>query len=504
MSFSILFIFTLSILIITILYKVLGNRYALDLPGTRKQHLFAISQIGGLFFGPFILYLGWWFRLAPTWYFIGGMVSILLGAIDDYRNVPWQIKLTTQILLCIYISNLFWGRFDSIIFYSHSIFLKPITLFAIFVIWFVGIYNAVNLIDGLDGLAGGYILLLSTGIAMAGLGVLSQLNGLIAVILLAFLVFNQRPAKLFMGDAGSLFLGYHIAVLPLLFADINPNITSFPITPFILLASYLIADTTRVFFTRIADKKSPMTADTIHLHHLILQQSGSYLTSICSIYGLTLLSVAFALFSFQAPLSSNMMFGHMGLLLIFILTPPVQTYVPLINKIIHPFYFWQKNPNTDKPFPLRTLFMIALLLGLVFSLLGYHDFSVLFNWEHGLAIAILFVFVPINSKKNITMYVIQLAIVLLSIEIFWQIELEAVPKIFITLLSVSYIIFTLERRTGSVINEFSSLDLLIILITLTGFFLSLSGFSNYFWFCMNLFSLWFSTSFILRRTIYRH
>ena len=76
-------------------------------------------------------------------------------------------------------------------------------------------------------------------------------------------------------------------------------------TPFVLLATYLVAATTRVFFTRLAVKKNPMTADTIHFHHVILQESGSYLASTGSIYFVTLMTALFAAFSFNNQLSNN-------------------------------------------------------------------------------------------------------------------------------------------------------------------------------------------------------
>ena len=108
----------------------------------------------------------------------------------------------------------------------------------IFIIWFIGIYNAVNLLDGLDGLAGGFLFILSVGLSITQIGVFSTYNGIFAIIILSFLIFNQRPSKLFMGDAGSLFLGFHVAVLPLLYSESIQLYESISMTPFILLSSY--------------------------------------------------------------------------------------------------------------------------------------------------------------------------------------------------------------------------------------------------------------------------
>jgi len=490
-----------SLLLIVIILKLLGRKYALDHPNIRKQHMGDVPQIGGLVFGPLLLFVAWWSSLVPQWYIVGGIVSIFLGTVDDNRHVPWQIKFSVQLALVAYISMLFWGRFDTITFYNLSFSISQLGLLVIFLIWFIGIYNAVNLLDGLDGLAGGFVLLLCLGLELSGSNDFFQLNLFFVVFLLGFLVFNQRPAKLFMGDAGSLFLGFHIAVLPLLFLESTPFVKTLSITPFVLLVSYLVADTSRVFFTRLADNKSPMTADTIHFHYLILQQSGSYLVSIGSILMITLLSVIGAVMSFHLELSTNMMILHLALLLFFILTPPVQTYVPIITNAIGPLYKWQKVKQVTSPLLLRTMFMAALLIGLITSLCFYSNLSII-TWQHGLAVILLLIFIFLYRKDKMSMYAIQLGLVLFFAEIYWNCELGTFIKLFTTFLLISYFVFTLEKRTGCNISKFSTLDLLTILTTLGGITLALLGFLVSIWFFLTMFSLWFGTSFILRRTIF--
>ena len=120
MSFSPVLVFSISITITWGVYKVLGKNYALDHPNLRKHHSSSVPQIGGLVFGPLLLLIAWWLGLAPGWYFISGLVSILLGAADDVRHVPWQIKLTVQLALAAYIATIFWGSFDTITFYNYS------------------------------------------------------------------------------------------------------------------------------------------------------------------------------------------------------------------------------------------------------------------------------------------------------------------------------------------------------------------------------------------------
>ena len=494
-------LFSGSLIFMIAILNLFGHKYALVHPDSRKHHSGVIPQIGGLFFGPVLLFLAWWSGLAPHWYIIGGAVSILLGTIDDNLHVPWKIKFTVQVALATYLSIIFWGRFDVITFYNLSLSISQIELLIIFFFWFIGIYNAVNLLDGLDGLAGGFTLLLCLGLGLSDSGPMATLNLIFAIIILGFLVFNQRPAKLFMGDSGSLFLGFHMAVVPLLFLESTLSVNILSMTPFVLLVSYLIADTSRVFFTRMAAKKSPMTADTIHFHHLILQQSHSYLASIGFIFLITSLSVITAMMSFYAELTTNVMIAHLTFLLLFILTPPVQTYVPIITNAVGPLYKWQNGKKVTSPFLLRTLFLAALLIGLIASLSSFSNLSII-TWQHGLAVILLFIFFCFYQKDKMSMYAFQIGLVLLFSEIYWNTELSTFTKLFTIFLLLSYLVFTFEKRAGSNISNLSTLDLLMILTTLSGVILALLDFPVSIWFFLTMFSLWFGTAFILRRTIY--
>jgi UDP-GlcNAc:undecaprenyl-phosphate/decaprenyl-phosphate GlcNAc-1-phosphate transferase len=496
-----IFYFSISIISILVFQKIFGRFYALDLPDIRKQHVGTVPQIGGLVFGPLLLFITWWSGLAPQWYIVGGGVSILLGTVDDNRHVPWQIKFTVQLALAAYLSMIYWGLFEAITFYNLSFSVSQIGLLVVFLFWFIGIYNAVNLLDGLDGLAGSFMLLLCLALGLSGSDSFATLNLMLSVILLGFLVFNQRPAKIFMGDAGSLFLGFHTATLPLLFLGTTPSVNTLNMTPFVLLASYLIADTARVFFTRLFAKKNPMTADTIHFHHLILKKSGSYLSSIGSILFITLLSVIGGVFSFHLELSTNIMLVHLTLLLLFILTPPVQTYVPMIKNVVDSLYKWQKGPQKTSPFLFRTIYMAALLIGLIFSLSFYCNLSII-TWQHGLSAILLFIFILFYRKDKMAIYVIQLGVVLFFAELYWNTELRIITKLFTIFLLISYFVFILEKRSGCSISKFSTLDLLLILIILGGATLALLGFPVSIWFFLTMFSLWFGTSFVLSRTIY--
>jgi UDP-GlcNAc:undecaprenyl-phosphate GlcNAc-1-phosphate transferase len=497
-----IFYFSISIIFTFVLFNLFGRTYALTQPDLRKRHDNATPQFGGLVFGPLLILVGWLLGIVPDWYLIGGMVSILLGGVDDIRHIPWQLKLAIQLVIAAYIATIFWGYFDSIAFYNLSFSITPVALLIIFLIWFIGIYNAVNLLDGLNGLAGGFMFLVCISVTLTGNGVFAQLNLILAAFLLGFLVFNQNPSKMFMGDAGSLFLGFHIAVMPLLFTENIPFSSALNMTPFILMASFLVADTTRVFITRLSVNKNPMSPDTIHFHHLVLQESGSYLGTLAVIYSTTLVTVLFAAYNFFKPLTANFMIAHLVLLMLFILTPPVQTYVPLIRRAIKPLASWQNSNEVRTPFLPRTLFVVFLLLGLLTSIIIDSEFSCLLHWQNGLGILFMLIIIFFLRSDRMVIYIIQLGSIMVIAEAAWEIELGILPKLFSTMLIVSGIIFTLERRMGTVIGKFAVLDLLIVLVSIGGIVLSQLGFALSSWLFVCLTSSWFGISFIMRRTVF--
>jgi hypothetical protein len=201
----------------------------------------------------------------------------------------------------------------------------------------VGILNAVNLIDGMDGLAGGFMVL--TTVFSIIIGILNEanlfltLNASLLGVLIGFLLFNRKPARYFMGDSGSLLLGYHVACLPLLYHQGMNGGTILQITPFLILSSFLIMDTTRVFFSRAIRRQNPMNADTIHLHHFVLRETKSYVGTLIPIFVVTLITGIGAVLFFRYGFGFLAMQLFILVLVVFIITPPVPFYVPLASRI---------------------------------------------------------------------------------------------------------------------------------------------------------------------------
>jgi hypothetical protein len=146
--------------------------------------------------------------------------------------------------------------------------------------------------------------------------------------------------------------------------------------------------------------------------------------------------------------------------------------------------------------------MVVLFLGLIASLYFYGNLTTLITWQNGLAVILLFIFILFYQKDKMVKYVIQLSLILLFSELYWGTELAIITKLFTILLFISFLVFALEKRSGTNIRDFSTLDLLMILITMGGVTLGLFGIPISIWFFLTMFSIWFGTSFILNRTGY--
>ena len=494
-------LFSISIFIFFISIKYLSPFYSFDKPGGRKNHPNPISQVGGLVFGILFLIICYFFNLAPAWFILGSLISIFLGALDDNLDINWKLKILAQLGLAFYLIFLFWGKFNSITFYNYNIQLPQFLLIIIFLIWFLGIYNAVNLIDGLDGLAGGFLIIFLMGYNFTVNNNLNYLNIVLMCLVLAFIVFNQRPAKVFMGDAGSLFLGFYVAVLPLLESDVfvNTSRNILNITPYLILTTFLIADTTRVFFTRLISGKSPMNADTIHFHHLVFQKSGSYLTTLFFIFFLTFLSSLFAIMNSFSNFGQLGMLAHLAFIFLFILTPPAPTYVNIIWKTIKPLYIWQKK-EYFMPGPSNSKIVIVIILFsiLTISILSSQDISFYSDWKILLSIFSMLFFSILNRFNQISISSIQVFISLLLVLIFSNISLiNVIIKLSTILLIISWIVFIFQKIPGATIIEYSALDLIVIFLCLGGIVLFSLGMVPKIWIFLVLLSAWFSLRFIM-------
>ena len=276
----------------------LANRIkAIDVPkDERRVHKKPIPLIGGLaiFYGFVISVLCFAVIDRPTMgILIGATIMVTVGVIDDMRDLNAKIKLLFQILSALivvyfgievqYIANPL-ANWIGPQYINLGLWSIPLT-----VVWIVGVTNAVNLIDGLDGLAVGVSSIAS--VALLSLTIISQnLNVAIIIAALAgagfgFLPYNFNPAKIFMGDTGSTFLGFVLACISIQGLMKMYAIISFAVP--VLILGLPIFDTVFAILRRIAKKKPIMSPDRGHLHHRLIDMGFSQRQTVTILYTLT-------------------------------------------------------------------------------------------------------------------------------------------------------------------------------------------------------------------------
>ncbi len=283
------------------------NKYRLyDTPNARKEHKTPIPTMGGIaILAGMMTALFLWFpftnEVPQVSFFFAISVLFGLGIMDDLKDLSAKYKFIIQLGLAalIALSGIRITSFGGLLGIGD---LPVSAQYTFTILAIVGITNAFNLIDGIDGLAGGlgFMSLVTLGIFLTMSGDVN--TALIAFALaggiLAFLYFNFNPAKIFMGDTGSLLLGFVIAVLAIRLLQVNISAAAPVIqhAPLFILGVVLIPvfDTVRVFATRIWNGKSPFEADKTHIHHLLTNKGYSHSFAaklICFIHGFILIEV---------------------------------------------------------------------------------------------------------------------------------------------------------------------------------------------------------------------
>jgi UDP-GlcNAc:undecaprenyl-phosphate GlcNAc-1-phosphate transferase len=285
--------FTITFLAIPVIINVAEMKKLFDVPDARKIHQVAITPLGGIgIFAGFIFgcLLTVNFKESSEFqYFIAAsMVIFFLGLKDDILVLTPIKKFIGQVLAAFLI--IYYGRIQIRSMHGFFGIHELPEMFSLLISYFsvIVIINSFNLIDGVDGLAGTLGLMSSAlfGIYFIYAGVEASYYVMAFSLcgsLLAFLIFNFQPAKIFMGDTGSLLIGVVNAVLVLKFIDpgngiesMNPIISS-PAIGFTILMIPLL-DTLRVFAIRIFKRRSPFSPDRNHIHHLLLDRGLSHRT----------------------------------------------------------------------------------------------------------------------------------------------------------------------------------------------------------------------------------
>ena len=294
--------FAVSFLMTPVAIWLAPKIHAMDIPKARGMHNKPMPRFGGM-----AIYLG---TMCSLIYFLhgnenlpaiitGGTLIYVLGAADDIvkGGLDARFKFACQIAIAIlmyymglrieFITNYFAGG-------GHWQFGTALC-FLVTVLWIVGITNTINLIDGLDGLASGVAAIAALSIAYVAYihgdryGMMVVCLGMMALAggSLGFLPYNFYPAKLFMGDSGSLFLGFMIAI----FAVISPlkRSTFIAVIVPVLVLGIPIFDTLLAIIRRILSGKPIMSPDKEHLHHHLMKLGYGQRRAVLMIYGISMI-----------------------------------------------------------------------------------------------------------------------------------------------------------------------------------------------------------------------
>ena len=271
-----------TVLILSLLLTPMSIRFshlvgAIDHPIGRSMHLNAMPRLGGIGMVLAMLIgiaLFLQFNAITTAFITGILIILATGVADDIHCISPKIKLLGQIIACVSFIELSGFTITSVgdIFALGEITFSGPFAYVITLLTMLTIINAFNLSDGLDGLAAGIIAIACLFLGMHALGAEAWLGFALIITLmgavLGFLKFNSHPAKLFMGDTGSLMLGFSIIAISLILINSEPGEIR-PVSIFAVLAMPIL-DLFWVMTSRIMQGKSPVNADKTHLHHRLI------------------------------------------------------------------------------------------------------------------------------------------------------------------------------------------------------------------------------------------
>ncbi|MTI80563.1 MAG: undecaprenyl/decaprenyl-phosphate alpha-N-acetylglucosaminyl 1-phosphate transferase [Firmicutes bacterium] len=288
----------LSVLLTPLVRRLAFKINAIDKPDERKVHTGLMPRMGGL-----AVYLSFAIAvlllrpisLPITGLLFGGLLIVLVGIVDDIKGLPAKVKLVGQILAALavipfgiqvdFITNPLTGG----IYNDLGVFVIPLTVF-----WIISVTNAVNLIDGLDGLASGTSMIAALTVAavawkqgMSYGGTNTHFEVAILALILAgavfgFLRYNFHPAKIFLGDTGSMFLGYCLAVLAIMGLTKSATVISVFI-PIVILGIPLL-DTFFAIVRRCYKQQPIFKPDKEHLHHRLMAMGLTHRQTVLAIY----------------------------------------------------------------------------------------------------------------------------------------------------------------------------------------------------------------------------
>jgi len=304
--FTLIFIFFITLIGIYFFMKIAKNLGLVDIPNERSMHKNNIASGAGIIFilSPIIVLSIFHIEYIFKYYYVYLAILIVLsvGILDDVKNISPKIKFlfifVATVILYLHDFGIYkLGTYFGYEFVLPMWFVFPFTFFAL-----SGYTNALNLMDGLDGLAASLSVVILTTFFTIGWQhqdeLLIILSATFIISLLAFLIFNWNPAKVFMGDSGSLTLGIIIVILTI---QSLQYIT--PVSVLFIIAIPLL-DTFIVMTRRIQRHQSPFKADKNHMHHFLFNIKGDIRYTVII---LIMMQIVFSIIGYQVSQSDDLL-----------------------------------------------------------------------------------------------------------------------------------------------------------------------------------------------------
>ena len=379
--------FLIAVVVTPYLIEYLIKKDIVDKPNgeERRMHTEPIPRMGGIIIFAVIIVITFAFYqdiYSKKFFIAGAFVVFALGLADDFKPVKWYIKFLVQsIAAVLLILSLVDHNFTKIKFLEFTLY--PGFNYLILFILIVGLLNSFNLLDGLDGLVTGISLVIAAMCFLLSMGepfvFLPVLAAATIGTTLGFLKFNANPARIFLGDSGSLILGYIVTAMVLAISgesSINETKTltnNIDLAFVFIVFAVPIGDTLRVISVRLRGKKNIFLADSSHIHHILYSQNIRHKTVVILIQGFSIMFVLLAIYYARvSKFNAIIIFIFMITAFLF-----VKQIVGFIIKKEHLLSYGQMYKKIPRGFPViykkYLLPIVALLVILVFTILTFAE-----------------------------------------------------------------------------------------------------------------------------------
>lgn len=466
-----------------------------DRPNKRKVHESIIPRMGGtiVFLVAILIFLIFFKQIESYRVFlVSSIIIALIGNLDDVFTLRWIHKLIAQLTVSSFITFDIYSRINSVQILGYV--LPDFVAIILIILLIVGLLNAINFMDGLDGLVSGYSIVSLTVILFLGYALGNQFVIIMAIgllgSLLGFMKYNTFPAKIFLGDTGSLSLAFFLTYLVLTLGFLLPGKHLNLDLSFVLIFFALpITDTLKVIVKRLYNRQSPFQPDKTHLHHKILGLEIRQKITTFIIHLFSILFVGIALFYFRES-NNYLVFLAFILVLVVLFIPNIVGYFRnlFFNKLYENLRYIPKIAVRGfyYIFPIFTVIAIILFLTPIIRS------QIIFNTLEIISILVLYLIlfaISFGKKRSVEtlnhLYVFFNFIIFLAIFKFPDNNLNfdflnfsfsylwlLYSGLILTFLIVIYFVYIREKMLNHKISLYYGQDLLLIVIMLLVFAIS--------------------------------